>query len=128
VQNFRASASALQKKPPGSVRTVSFIRSLSRRCSRALGISDRSARRILHKDLNFHPYKMFAVQQLRDRDTVTRSTEAERVIILATDESHFHYASKKNFRYWAEKNPQKPHQRSLHIARVIETEWQTSEP
>ena len=30
----------------------------ARRHSAALGLSDRSVRRILHKDLNFHPYKI----------------------------------------------------------------------
>jgi hypothetical protein len=30
-----------------------------------LNISDRSLWRILHKDLNFHPYKIQVVQQLK---------------------------------------------------------------
>jgi hypothetical protein len=76
---------------------------------------------------------MVVVQELRDRDTVNRSTVAERVIgilskdviILMTDESHFlsGCVNKQNFRYWAEKNPQQLHQRSLHT----DTEWQTSD-
>jgi hypothetical protein len=100
----------LKKKPPGSVRTVcspqnieavrqSFIRvhrHSARRHSVALGISDRSVRKILHKDLNFHPYKMMVVHELSDRDIANRSTVVELlignlsddVIILMTYEVH----------------------------------------
>jgi hypothetical protein len=49
----------------------SFVRSprrSARRYSVALEISDRSVRRILHKDLNFFPYKMVEVQELSDFD------------------------------------------------------------
>jgi hypothetical protein len=31
-------------------------------------------RRIVRKDLNFHPYKMVMVQELSDRDMANRST------------------------------------------------------
>jgi hypothetical protein len=41
-------------------------------------ISDRSLMRILHKDLNFHPYKMVVVQELSNFDMANRSAEAER--------------------------------------------------
>ncbi|PNF41102.1 hypothetical protein B7P43_G06235, partial [Cryptotermes secundus] len=74
AENFRTSASVLKKKPPGSVCTVRppqstgcetvFIRRSDRRHSVDVGISDRSVRRILHEDLNFHPYKMVEVQEL----------------------------------------------------------------
>jgi hypothetical protein len=88
-------------------------------------------RGILHKDLNFNPYKM-VVQELRDRDMANRSTVAERligilsddVIILTTDEAYFHLSgcvNKQNPRYWAEENPQQLHQRPRHSARV--TVW-----
>ena len=39
-----------------------------RRHSVAIGLSVRSLRRILHKDLNFDPYKIAIVQELSDRD------------------------------------------------------------
>jgi hypothetical protein len=38
--------------------------------SAALGISSRTVRRILHEELNFHPYKLAVVQQLNPRDYV----------------------------------------------------------
>jgi hypothetical protein len=96
----------------------------------ALGISDCSARRILHKDLNFQPYKMVVVQELSDHDMANRRTVTEHlirilsddVIILNTDEAFFHLsgcANKRNFRYWAEGDPQQlRHQRLLHSAHV----------
>jgi hypothetical protein len=73
VENFRMSASAIKKKPRDSVCTVrspqnieavrqSFIRSprrSARRYSVALGLSDRSVRRILHKDLTLHLYELW---------------------------------------------------------------------
>jgi hypothetical protein len=76
VENFRTSASASKKQHSGSVSTMrspqnveavrhSFIRGSrcsARRYSVALEISNRSVRRILHKDLNFHPYKMAVVR------------------------------------------------------------------
>jgi hypothetical protein len=37
-------------------------------------MSDRTVRRILHEDLNFHPYKMVMVQAIDDHDTVNRKT------------------------------------------------------
>jgi hypothetical protein len=111
VESFRMSASALQKKPPGSVCTVrlphniesvrqSFIRSPRRSAMResvALRISDHSARRILPKALNFHQYKIVVVQELSDCDMANCSTVVESlirilsndVIILMTD-AHFH--------------------------------------
>jgi hypothetical protein len=85
----------------------------ARRYSAAVGISDRSARRILHKGLNFHPYKMVVVRELSDLDMANRRAVAERligilrddVIILMTDDAHFHLSgsvNKDNFHYWAE--------------------------
>ncbi|KAG5326261.1 MOS1T transposase, partial [Pseudoatta argentina] len=37
-----------------------------------LGILDTTVRRILHKELQFHPYKLAVVQQLSERDFVAR--------------------------------------------------------
>jgi hypothetical protein len=113
VGTFRTSASALKKKQPGSVRTVrspqnieavrqSFIRSprrSDRRHSVALAISNRSVRRNLHKDLNFHPCGMVVVQELSDCTMANHSTRTvaecligillDDVIILMTDSAHF---------------------------------------
>jgi hypothetical protein len=76
---------------------------------------------------------VIVVQELRDRDMANRSTVAERLIgilsddvILMTDDAYFHLSgcvSKQNFRCWAKKNPQQLHQRPLHIAYVNDTEW-----
>jgi transposase len=127
VENFRTNASALKNKPPSSVRTMrssqkneavrqSFVwrpkRSV-RRYSVVLGIFYHSVRIILRKDLNFHPFKVPAVQQLNDPDMAKHSTVAERLIgilsddaiILMIDEAHFHLcgcANKQNFRCCAE--------------------------
>jgi hypothetical protein len=119
----------------------SFIRSpgiSARKYSVALGISDSSARRILHKDLNFHPYKIVVAQELSDHDMANHSRVVERligmlsgdVIILMTAEAHFHLSdcsNKYNFPYFVEENPQQHHQRPHHIAYVTSVEWQTSE-
>jgi hypothetical protein len=89
-------------------------------------------RRILHKVLNFHPYKMVVVQELSNCDIANHSMVAEHlieilsndVIILMTDEAHFHLSgcvNKQNFQYWAEENPQQFHQRPLHSTRI--TVW-----
>jgi hypothetical protein len=71
---------------------------------------------------------MVVVRGLSDRDVANRSTVAERLIrimsddvILVTDEAHFHLSgcvNKQNFRCWAEENPQQLHQLPLHSARV----------
>jgi transposase len=80
VQNFRENASALKRKPQGRIPTVrtpenvdkvrmAIVKSprrLVRRHSAAIGLSDCSVRRILHKDLNFRPYKNANVQELSD--------------------------------------------------------------
>jgi hypothetical protein len=97
----------------------------------ALGISDCSMR-ILHKDLNFHPYKMVVVQELRNHDMANRSIVAECLIrilyddinILMTDEAHLHLsgrANKQNYPSWVEENPQQFHQRPLHAAFMGQT-------
>lgn len=79
-----------------------------------LGISDRSIRRILHKDLGYHPYKIQLVQSLNPGDYPQRIGFCE--IMLArleendnqinnlskSDEAHFHlsgFVNKQNFRY-----------------------------
>jgi len=86
--NFRETASAAKRKPPGrqpSLRTPeniervrqAFVISPPRSASRnaiALITCDRTVRRILHENLNFHPYKMVMVQAINDQDTVNRKT------------------------------------------------------
>ena len=78
VRNFRETASAAKRKPPErqpSLRTPeniehvrqAFVRSPWRSASRnavAFRMSDRTVRRILHKDLNYHPYKIVMVQAI----------------------------------------------------------------
>ena len=86
VRNFRETAFAAKRKPPGrkpSLKTPeniervhqAFVRSPRRSASRnaiALRMCDRTVHRILHEDLNFHPYKMVIVQAINDQDTVNR--------------------------------------------------------
>ena len=53
------------------------VRSPWRSASRnaiALRMSDCMVHRILHEDLNFHPYKMVMVQAINDKDTVNQKT------------------------------------------------------
>jgi [histone H3]-lysine36 N-dimethyltransferase SETMAR len=146
VENFRASGSALKNKPPGRPRNVRIptnvdlvkqaIQQSPQRSARkhavALGISDRSVRRILHLDLKFHPYKMMIVQELSEKDWETRKRCSEVLLksvpadafLLTSDEAHFHlsgYVNKQNFRYWADQNPCQLHERPLHSQRV--TVW-----
>ena len=94
-------------------------RSVRRHCA-AIGLSNRSVRRILHKDLNFHPYKIAIVQELSDCDMANRKISSEQLLemlnddgvintVLMTDEAHYHlsgYVNKQDYRYWAPENPQ----------------------
>ena len=77
------------------------------RHSAAIGLSDRSVRRILHNDLNFHPYKIAIVQELTDRDMANRRISSEQHLemqkddgvintVLMTDEEHFHLSGYVN--------------------------------
>jgi hypothetical protein len=79
----------------------------------ALGISDRSVRRILHVDLQFHQYKMMVMQELHQRDWTNRvafapvmlEILADDVAIDMSDEALFHFSgcvNKQNFRYWSD--------------------------
>jgi hypothetical protein len=81
VRNFRETASAAKRKPQGrepSLRTheniegvrQDFVRNPRRSASInsiAFRMSDRPVCQILHKDLNFHPYKMVMVQAINDQ-------------------------------------------------------------
>ena len=88
VNNFRATGSALKRKSTGRPRTartpenVAVVRASVQQSPRrlilkraqALRLSERSLRRILHNDLQMHPYKMMFAQELSERDTETRRT------------------------------------------------------
>ena len=105
-----------------------------RRHSAAIGLSNRSVRRILHKDLNFYPYKIAIVQELSDRDKANHRISSEQLLemlnddgvintVLMTDEEYFHlsgYVNKQNYRYWAPENPQELHQCPLHSERLTD--------
>jgi len=114
---------------------VKIPRRSVRRRSAAIGLPDRSVRRNLHKDLNFHPYKIAIVQELSDCDMANRRISSEQLLemlnddgvintVLMTDEEHFHlssYVKKQDYRYWAPENPQELHQLLLHSERL--TVW-----
>lgn len=98
----------------------------------ALGISDRSLRRILHEDLSFHPYKLMLVQELHATDYDNRKNLCQQILMripptstfFCSDEAHFHLSgtvNKQNFRYWAANNPRQLHERPLHSPKV--TVW-----
>jgi hypothetical protein len=74
---------------------------------------DRTVRRILREDLNFHPYKMVIVQAINDQDTLNLKTVCEVLLnaldnddlnhVLTTDEANFLLCGKvssHNCRYW----------------------------
>ena len=104
----------------------------ARRHSLAMGMSDRSFRRILHLDLKFHPYKIMLVQELKHTDFEKRKNCSQEILnsipeqstFFSSDEAHFYVCgsvNKQNFRYWAQENPRELHQRPLHSAKV--TVW-----
>jgi len=104
----------------------------ARKHSIALGISNRSVRRILHQDLFFHPYKIMIVQELIPLDYENRMNCSQEMLnrihvrstFFSSDEAHFHLSgavNKQNFRYWAENNPRQIHERPLHSPKV--TVW-----
>uniref|UniRef100_UPI00358E2D47 uncharacterized protein n=1 Tax=Myxine glutinosa TaxID=7769 RepID=UPI00358E2D47 len=146
VENFRATGSALKRKSPGRPRSarmpeniealrrsvVQSPRRSARKHALAEGISRETARRILHKDLHFHPYKMTVVQELNARDWISHRELRENIlqcvpedaVLLWSDKAHFHLSgsvNKQNYRYWSEDNPRILHERPLHSDRV--TVW-----
>ncbi|PSN55244.1 hypothetical protein C0J52_05854 [Blattella germanica] len=135
VKNFRTGATALKKTPPGDVQTIRTPRNIqavqnsptrsTAKHAIALGISDRSVRRILHLDLKFHPYKMMVAQELSHRDWESRRKYARNIdIVLICVVTHFHLSgcvNKENFWYWSNQNPHQLHERPLHSDRV--TVW-----
>jgi hypothetical protein len=109
----------------------------ARKHSAALGVSDRTVRRILHEDLSFHPYKILITQQLQDTDHgAPRKSFAELMLakladneipldcLMISDEAHFHLSgvvNKQNYRYWSDSNPKIIHEQPLHSPKV--TVW-----
>jgi len=114
-----------------------FVRSPRRSANRnanALRMSNRTVRRILHEDLNFHSYKMVMVQAISDQDTVNRKNVCEVLLnaldnddlnqVLMTEEANFHLCgdvNSQNCRYWSTENPRDIHQKPLHSEKV--TVW-----
>ena len=146
VHNFRATGSALKRKPTGRPRSARTPENVERvrqavlssprrpvvRQAAALRMSDRTVRRILRYDLHFHPYKIAVVHKIQPHDYANRKTFSEQMIdlmdddkiLVMSDEAHFHldgYVNKQNFRYWSDSNPQELHERPLHSAKV--TVW-----
>lgn len=145
VSNFRTNGELIKKGGgrPRSVRNPQNIDAVRRsvqqspkrsaiKHARALHISDRSVRRILHQDLRFHPYKMVVVQQLSEQDHENRAIACanilenvpEDAVVFFSDESHFHLSgcvNHQNFRYWSGHNPRELHEKPLHDDRV--TVW-----
>ena len=96
VTTFRQTASATRRRTgvPRPIRSrenneavrASMLRSprrSARKHASALGLSDRSLRRILHEDLHFHPYKMAIVQELYERDFNSRRNACEVLLEVA---------------------------------------------
>lgn len=142
--------SSTQGKPGGSLKTVRTPRNVervrvavnrspkrsARKQSLALQISNRSLRRILHEDLQFHPYKIQVAQELKEPDFANRILFCNKMLriknrlprfsdlLIMSDEAHFYLSgnvSKQNTRYWSANNPQEIHPRPLHSPKV--TVW-----
>jgi len=69
-ENIEAVRNALEQSPRRS----------AVRHAQALRLSDTTVRRILHQDLNFHPYKLMLVQELNQQDFGRRTTFAETML------------------------------------------------
>ena len=146
VSNFRQTGSALKRKPTGRPRTAITPENVARvrtsiqqspkrsavKHAAALGLSERSLRRILHKELHLHPYKIMVGQELSEEDFETRRAACDDIlqnippdaVFISSDEAHFHLCgtvNKQNFRYWAAENPRELHQQPLHSPKV--TVW-----
>ena len=92
-------------------------------------MSDRTVRRILHQDLNFHPYKMAVAQELGERDFHARRNACEALrenlpqdaLVFFSDEAHFHICgcvNKQSKRCCSANNPRELHHRPLNCERV----------
>lgn len=107
-----------------------------RNASSASGLSYHLVRDILHKDLNFKPWKPKSVQELFPEDMDRRLEFAEMMLELAerrhdlfskvvwSDEAVFHLGgliNRHNSHYWAEQSPNKLLKKSQHRPRL--TVW-----
>lgn len=104
-----------------------------RRISQHIGISRESARLILKKDLDFHPYKWQKAQKLLPADHNARLEFCQWILqrgagflnnLIMTDESHFQLhgeRNKQNLRFWAAENPHIIVEQELHPQKV--TVW-----
>ena len=94
-------------------------------------MSDGTVRRILHEDLNFHPYKMVMVQAINDQDTANRKSVGEVLLnaldnelnhVLMMDEANFYLCgnvNSQNYCYWTTEKFHDTHQNPLHSEKVI---------
>ena len=102
VTTFRQTASATRRRTgvPRPIRTPENIEAVRasvlrsprrsvRKHASALGLSDRSVRRILHYDLHFHPYKMAIVQELSERDFNCRRNACEVLLEVVPEDADF---------------------------------------
>lgn len=148
VTAFRTTGNIMNKKLPGPTRTVTTPENTERvraavidspgrsvrKQAQALQMKRTSLRRIIKRELHFHPYKLAIVQQLQPNDYRQRSSFAlemlslfevnEDMVLLMSDEAHFHlngYVNRQNCRYYAAENPQRLHERPLHSPKV--TVW-----
>ncbi|XP_039758681.1 uncharacterized protein LOC120632758 [Pararge aegeria] len=87
VNAFRTTGNIMKKKPPGPTRTATTPENVERvraavvqspgrsvrKQAQALRIDRSSVRRIIKRELKFHPYKLAIVQQLKPTDYRQRS-------------------------------------------------------
>jgi len=123
VNNFRETGSVIRNGDgrPRTARTAenidavrqSFLKSPKpspRKHTATLQFSDRFIKRILHKDLFFHLYKIMVVQELSVSDWRRRVVAYEKLIetlpnaavLFFNDEAHFYlsgYVNKQSFQY-----------------------------
>lgn len=94
-------------RTPENIVRHSLLRSptrFARKHTTALRLPNRTMRRILHQDLNLHPYKMIIVQELSERDWHSRIVAyyemienlLHDVIVYFSDGAHFHVPGRVN--------------------------------
>lgn len=137
-----------ETKPPGPTRSASTQKNVDRlrkaiqrspaRFDRhhamELGLSNSTGKCTLHKDIEFHPYKILIVLEFNAADYQQRLTFSETVRICLKRMRNWRYwwvmklnfhlngvVNKHNCRYWAFENPCELHQRPLHSQKV--TVW-----
>lgn len=130
AQKFRSTASATNKKPGSTVRTVRTPENTERlwaalgrspkrsvrRHSVALNDSSRSLQRILHSDVHFYLYKLHTVQEQSGRNFASKSSFYKQFVTLVkehpdvirylimSDDSHLELSgcvNIQNVRYWS---------------------------